>query len=261
MDRVKQRLLSLSILLIGLGLYLPLYQKMYRSYRQFSDRQEQPAQVNNNSPLGVTASADGTEEYELTSKGIRVTDKKTGRQQEFKLPCRFPELSWGTDITYDSKRNLVTVVSLGGRGYLYRFDVQQRRWLDFRSLNNVDLKSITYDRVGDRYIAWGNGMLEDGYWADNNNLVIISADGRLLDYENVAPRMLGFKRLSDYGNKPEPIMKIRAYGNHITFMAYSSDPFQSVEKAPLAVWRYNLASKRMLSSICKYARYRYRYQY
>ena len=259
MDRVKQRLLSLSVLLIGLGLYFPLYQKMYRSYRQFTDQHEQSAQVNNNSPLGVTTSPDGTEKYELTSKGIRIIDSKTGRQKEFELPCRFPDLHGGTDIAYDSKRDLITAISLGGEGYFYRFDVKQRRWLDFRSLNNADLESITYDRVGDRYIAWGKGMLEDGAWVDNNSLVIISADGKLQDHENVAPQMLGFRRLSNYGNQPEPIMKIRAYGNHITLMAYSSDPFRSVEKTPLAIWRYNLDSKRMLSPICKYARYRYRY--
>ena len=258
MARIKQRLLSLSILLIGLGLYLPLYKKIYRSYTQFTNRQiELPAKVNN-SQLGVAVSPDGTEQYELTNRGILVTDRKTGRQKEFKLPCRFPKLSWGTDIAYDSKRDLIAAISFGGEGYFYRFDVKQRRWIDFRSLDNADLKSIAYDRVGDRYVAWGGGMLEEGYWGDDTNLVTISADGKLLDYENVAARMLGFERLSDRSNKPNPIIKIRAYGNHITLVAYPSDHFQPVDNEPLAIWRYNLDSKRMHSITCKYARYRYR---
>ena len=256
MARIKQRLLSLSILLIGLGLYLPLYKKIYRSYTQFTNRQiELPAKVNN-SQLGVAVSPDGTEEYELTQRGILVTDRRTGRQKEFKLPCRFPKLSWGTDIAYDSKRDLIAAISFGGEGYFYRFDVKQRRWIDFRSLDNADLKSITYDRVGDRYIAWGGGRLKEGYWADDDNLVIISADGRLLDYENVAARMLGFERLGNYGNKPDPIVKIRANGNNLTLIAYQSQGFQPVENVPPTIWHYNLASKRMKLVNCKYARYR-----
>lgn len=255
MTRIQQRLLSLSVLLVGLGLYTPLYKKIYQSYTEFSNRHEQPATANYNSSLGVVVSPDGTEKYELTDRGIKITNIKTGRQQEYKLPCKFPKLSWGTDIAYDSKRNLVTAVSFRGEGYFYRFDVKQRRWLDYRSLNNADLKSITYDRVGDRYIAWGGGKLEEDYWGDDTNLVIISAHGRLLDYENIASRMSGFERLQDRGSGFEPIVKIRAYGNNITLVAYPSDSFQATRNKPLAIWRYDLDSQIIRLVNCKYALY------
>ena len=256
MTRIQQRLLSLSVLLVGLGLYSPIYKKIYRSYTEFSDRHEQPATANRNSPLGATLSLDGRESYELTDRGIRITNTKTGRQKEYRLPCKFPKLSWGTDIAYDSRRNLLAAVSFGGEGYFYRFDVKQRRWLDYRSLDNADLKSIAYDPIGDRYIAWGGGMLEEGYWGDDTNLIIVSAEGELLDYENIAPRMLGFERLQARARDSEPKMKLRAYGNDITLMAYPSNHFSAMENKPMAVWHYNLDSQIMRFVNCKYARYR-----
>ena len=95
--------------------------------------------------------------YELVSNGIQVRNKLTGEQNNFEIPIDFPRLSWGTDIAYDSKRDIVSIVSLGGEGFLYRFDAKKRQWLDVRSLNQIDIDSFTYDEVADRYVAWAHG--------------------------------------------------------------------------------------------------------
>lgn len=256
MVNIKQRLLSLSVLLLGLGLYVPVYQKIYRAYTQFAEGQiELPAETNNNSYTGRATSPDGIETYELTNRGILVTNKITGRQKEFKLPRKFPELSWGTDIAYDSKRDLVAVVSFGGEGFFYRFDVEQGRWLDFRSLDDVDLKSLTYDRVGDRYIAWGGGALGSGNWADDTNLVVISAMGKLLAYEDVASKIPDVQHLSDRIDRLEPEIRLSMNGDNVVLTAYPSKYLESIYGAEaIGTWHYNLDEGKM-RRICKFGRY------
>lgn len=87
------------------------------------------------------------------STGLSVKNNVSGLNETFPLPSSYPAFSWIMDITYDSKRNLVSIVSLGGTGYIYRFDAVNKTWLDYKSVNNYDYKAITYDEKNDRYIA------------------------------------------------------------------------------------------------------------
>ena len=189
------------------------------------------------SQTGITISPDGTEIYELTDDGIKVTDKKTGKQKDFKLPRKFPELSWGTDIAYDSKRDLVSLVSSHVEGYFYRFDVKKRRWLDVRSTNNINIQSLTYDRTSDRYIAWA-----ENYAGNEGDLLFISGTGELLSQESISDRMKGFYRLYDRGNGPSIVPEIVAKGDKLALIARNND-FAS--KTPSnnsiqAIWHYDL---------------------
>ena len=181
------------------------------------------------SQTGIAISPDGKEIYELTDTGIRITNCN-GKQKEFEIPRKFPELSWGTDIAYDSKRDIVSLVSLGGDGYFYRFDVKKRRWLDVRSLNNLDLKSLTYDRTSDRYIAWGENYL------NMDDLLFISGTGKLLSTESISDRLTGFYRQYDKGNERSSVVEIAANGNNLALMTYQGNSIQSI-------WHYDLDSK------------------
>ncbi|MGL5943759.1 MAG: hypothetical protein ACRC2S_26015 [Waterburya sp.] len=159
--------------------------------------------------------------YELVSNGIQVRDKLTGKQNNFEIPTDFPRLSWGTDIVYDSKRDIVSIVSLGGEGFLYRFDTKKRKWLDVRSLNQIDIDSFTYDEVADRYLAWAHG-----------SLLFISSSGELLFRESMMDKMKNFYRLYDQGNEQPPAVEIVANGDNIALINYSNNSIQSI-------WYYN----------------------
>jgi hypothetical protein len=212
MANIKHRLLASSILVAGLGLYLPLYKQIYKlSIQSFlehsSTKFEKPIKSkkpchkatnlpSSSSQIGIAISPDGTEIYQLTNNGIEVINKETGEQKNFKLPRKFPELSWGTDIAYDSKRDIVSLVSFGGEGYFYRFDAQKRRWLDVRSVNNLDIKSLTYDRDLDRYVAWADG-----------NLLFISGTGELLFIDHLGDRLTEFDQLDNRDREMPPLMK------------------------------------------------------
>ncbi len=250
MVNIKQRLLASLILVAGFGLYSPLYQQIYQlSVRSFQEHfsAEEPIKLRKpcrskatlprtSSQIGIAMSPDGTKIYQLTNKGIKLTNRVTGRQKHFNLPRKFPELSWGTDIAYDSKRDLVSLVSFGGEGYLYRFDARKRRWLDVRSLKNIDVKSLTYDRILDRYVGW----VED-FGRNEGNLLFIAGTGELLYQENIRDRMTGFDRLYDSNNYEPPVVEIFAKGNSIALITYSKNSVRSI-------WHYNLNSNTINST-------------
>ena len=243
MANIKQRLLAASILVAGLGLCSPVYKQIYKlSIRSFQEhfstkfvKLRKPCSkaiaYGTSSQIGVAISPDGTEIYRLTDNGIKVTNQDTGEQRYYELPRTFPQLSWGTDIAYDSRRDIVSLVSLGGEGYFYRFDVQQRHWLDARSLDNIDLQSLTYDPTSDRYVAWA-----DDYGWNRGSLLFISGTGELLFQENVSDRMIGFERLYDRGNEMPPVVEILARGNNISLMVHNKNSVQYI-------WHYDLDSK------------------
>lgn len=208
MEKIRQRLIASSALLAGFMIFSPVYQKLYQLKEnpcfQKYHRVERSVAANSRSPkldqhqnhsssqqwtfkkrsnfissIGMAISSNGREIYRLTDDGIEIFDRDTGEYRNFDIPYNFPELSWGADIAYDSRRDLVSLISLGGEGYLYRFDVRRRRWLDVRSLDNIDLKSLTYDRTLDRYVA----QVED-FGRNEGNLVFISGNGELLRRES-----------------------------------------------------------------------------
>lgn len=193
-----------------------------------------------NTQAKIAVSPDEREIYQFTEEGIKVIERKTGKQKEYKLPNKFPELSWATSIAYDSKRDLVAVVSLGGEGYFYRFDVKKRRWLDVRSVSDFDITSLAYDSVSDRYIAWASDI--DAGYADGGSLLVISGTGELLKNEYIADKMPEYFRLYDRGNEPEPRVTVKVNGNNVALIGYEND-YESNLNVPQAIWHYNLSSK------------------
>ena len=275
MANIKQRLLASSVLLLGLGLFSPIYRQIYKqslqtfqehfsshsrikrvptyrpcrrylsSDRNFSNKFS--SEFRSSSQTGIAISPDNREFYRLTANGIQITDRQTGDRQDFPLPYSFPQLSWGTDITYDSRRDLVSLVSFGGEGYFYRFDARQRRWLDVRSLNNLDLKSITYDRATDRYVAWA-----EDYGMNRGNLLFFSGTGELLFQENISDRMVGFARLSNDDRVLLDRVDIFARGNNIALTIYDGNSVQYI-------WHYNLDSETVRLTYKSPARSNYLY--
>ena len=269
MKIIEQRLLSLSILVAGLGLYFPWYKQVYEKYQYrqaysncFKSKLAEPTKFgksyNADSPrtdkpykgdlsegvpfttrhmydnalprnlvsqVGLAVSPDGKTVYELTDNGIKARDRITNIEEYFELPPSFPRLSWGTDIAYDSKRDLVSLVSFGGEGFFYRFDVKQGKWLDFSSVHNIDIQSLTYDRTLDRYLAWANG-----------SLLTMSETGNFLSQDRIIDKMAGFYQLYDRGNESVPVVEIAANGNNLTLITHSSSSVRSI-------WHYDYDAK------------------
>jgi hypothetical protein len=125
-------------------------------------------------------------------EGLFVSSRPGAAAQLRPLPQGFPPFSWATDLAYDPQRGIVSVVSLGGEGFFYRFDVAKGQWLDFRSMNNIDVTSLTYDSTRQRYLGW----LEYGI------LIGISPQGVVTDRKEVRNRLPGM--LSTIGNIEGP---------------------------------------------------------
>ena len=214
-----------------------LYNRNYKPSRWTLEGAVNPRDSQINTEAKIAASSEGTEIYELTDDGIKVTDTQTGKQEEFKPPRKFPEFSWVTDIAYDSKRNLVAVTSSHVQGYFYRFDPKKRRWLDVRSTGDFEIKSFAYDSSTDKYIAWADD------YPDGGTLLTISGTGKLLSNESIADKMPGYLRLYDRSNGPQPLVKVAAKDNNVALIGYEDYIFEPNDRAPKAIWHYDLNSK------------------
>jgi len=158
--------------------------------------------------IAVTKRID--EIYRLHNGNLEIINRVKDKSEIANLPPNFPTFSWAMDVAYDSRRDIVTVVTLGGEGVLYRFDAKRKKWIDFRSLNNIDLCSLSYDESKDRYVAWNT--MGDG------DLYFISAEGEALFKRNIISKLAGFGRLYDRGNGPPPCLKIAPHGDDIALI-------------------------------------------
>jgi hypothetical protein len=159
----------------------------------------------------------------LRGDELEICDQSEGNRAVATLPPNFPKFSWAMDIAYDSKRDIVSVVTLGGEGFLYRFDATRKQWIDFRSLNNIDIYSLSYDQSKDRYVAW----------TDRGSLLFISGDGNALFTRKVLHKLAGFGRLYDRNNGPSPRMTIVPDGNDIALLYIRGNSVRNI-------WYYNV---------------------
>jgi len=116
---------------------------------------------------GKVARGAGDVLYQIKDDNLVSLDPKTQKTESFDLPPDFPQFSWAMDLAYDSKRDIVSVITLGGEGFFYRFSAKTGKWLDYRSVDNLDVVALTYDPKSDRYLGWET----------NRKLILISGDG------------------------------------------------------------------------------------
>ncbi|NSL53488.1 hypothetical protein HJ583_000470 [Uliginosibacterium sp. IMCC34675] len=171
----------------------------------------------------IAVSESGDRAFRLRGDQLESVDIPTGQATSIALPPDFPRFSWAMDLAYDSKRNVVSIVTLGGEGFLYRFDARNREWLDYRSVNNVDIFSLSYDAKADRYVAW----------TDQGSLLFISGTGDALFAKPVISRLEGFGRVYDRGNGRPPRLQIAATGDDIALVYI-------VDGGVRNIWHYNL---------------------
>jgi len=173
----------------------------------------------------VAVSPSGKAIYSLKSTGIEVSEQSGRTSTLMKLPADFPAFSWEMDLAYDTKRDIVSVITNGGEGFLYRFDAKAKKWLDYRSLKRLDLFSLAYDATEDRYVAWTTA----------GRLQFLTADGQPLHSRELISRLVGFGRLYDRGNRRPPRVTIAANGNDIAIVFVSDNSIQNI-------WYYDAKS-------------------
>ncbi|WP_374581253.1 hypothetical protein [Pseudoduganella sp.] len=142
------------------------------------------------------------------------------------LPANFPDISWPTALAYDSKRRLVSLVTLGGEGFMYRFSVARQAWHDVRSLSNIDLRTLSYDARADRYLGW----------TDDGSLLVFSGEGEVLLQLALAKRLPGLQRLYDAGNGRPPGLQVLGLGDDVVL-------YYMQEGAVQALWHLDLRSR------------------
>lgn len=139
------------------------------------------------------------------------------------LPANFPKFSWPMDVAYDTRQDIVAVVTLGGEGFVYRFDARRNQWLDFRSLNNIDINSLAYDAGNRRYLAW----------TTEGELVILSDDGRVVSSKAIASQLSDLGSLYDKGNQRVPRLALVPQGDWLAMLNLT-------ESSASHIWTLNL---------------------
>jgi DNA-binding beta-propeller fold protein YncE len=174
----------------------------------------------------VAISPSGTTVYKMESDTFVVIDKKTGVKTAPPLPPDFPKFSWPMDVVYDTKRNYVSIVSLGGDGYFYRFDAAKNAWLDVKSVNNIDFCAMAYDAASDIYVAWST----------DNKLYELSANGGVIRYDDITDDLWGWKSLT--GDKKwmnMHVVSLAGVGQDVAIIAFDGNQVKRI-------WRYNRTS-------------------
>ncbi len=165
--------------------------------------------------------------YQVSGDKLMITDRRTQAQKFAALPDNFPRFSWAMDVAYDSRRNYVTVITLGGEGYIYRFDAVKQVWVDVRSVNNVDIGSMAYEPKGDRYLAW----------TTDHEFMVIAGDGGPLRRYDIRSDLSGFNRVMGDESGNHHAVTLAGSGDEIAIVAW-----EKKDKSVKAVWRYNLAT-------------------
>jgi hypothetical protein len=165
------------------------------------------------------------------SPGLLISNRQGEVASLATLPAGFPELSWAMGIAYDSKRNLIVVSSLGGEGFVYRFDISQNKWLDYTSLEGIDLTFLSYNAESDSLVGW---QIPAG------GLCFLSPDGKFQKSISLKTRLpeFGYDQ-SAYGF--EQSIRIVANGDNITLLRHDdSSPFTpDREGAVTKIWSYS----------------------
>lgn len=141
------------------------------------------------------------------------------------LPANFPAMSWAMDLAHDSTQDIVAVVSMGGEGFFYRYDVRRAKWLDFRSMNHVDITSLAYDAKARRYVAWNT----------HGELMFLTDDGELQSKVPVAALLSDFGTIHERGNHNAPRLALVPQGDSVV-MLYLTGATAS------HIWTYDIRS-------------------
>jgi len=91
--------------------------------------------------------------YGIKSHSVVQFDVKTGAVSELTLDAELPRLNWPCGLAFDTKRRRLVLASFGGEGFMYSYEVDDKKWSLMTSLENVQLHCLTYSTEDDRLYA------------------------------------------------------------------------------------------------------------
>ncbi len=162
--------------------------------------------------------------YRVSNDKVEVVDVTSHKSQLLTLPDSFPPVISGNDVAYDSKRNIISLVSSGERGFLYRYSIDEQKWIDYNATEFNGLHSIFYDKIFDRYVSVGGA----------SSIVLISPEGKVISKSNLLEQMPGY----DHSDTEIESLNIKmvAKGDDIIFVGIANNIVRKI-------WHYNLISK------------------
>lgn len=171
-----------------------------------------------------------------------------GKRQKIALPSSFPELSWPFGVAWLPKQKLALIGTFGGEGYLYRYNLAKKRWVDARSLNNADYTSMAADPLTGGLVAlpqWrGSSWSRATYH-------LLSAEG-IVQRRRRMPRLPGYFRLFDPGNGSGPKLSLIATKKALVLIAFAGGRWGG--SGPKAVRRIWVVDRNSNSAVLSYKR-------
>ncbi|MEQ8788287.1 MAG: HEAT repeat domain-containing protein [Pirellulaceae bacterium] len=126
-----------------------------------------PARLNH-----VAVDPQGPTYYAIEGHQVVKVDLDADTTTKLSMDEKLPKLSWPCGLAFDTKRRRLVLVSLGGEGFMYAYDVKQEEWSLVRSLENLDLMCLAYSPEND--LLYGLQMNLD------SNLVTLAPGGEKL---------------------------------------------------------------------------------
>lgn len=153
----------------------------------------------------------GREAYALKGNGGKLfwsPEGPEGASQEVPVPPGLPRLSWGSGMAWNTRKEVLAIVSFGGEGYFYRYDTRNHVWLDARSLQNRDLYSLAFNAATGGYVAL----------SDRAELVSFTGRGELDEVRPLAELLADLGSTYDRGNARLTDLQVAAHGNAVAIV-------------------------------------------
>lgn len=187
-----------------------------------------PFAMRNGGPAAVRE--DGREAYVLEGNGgtlLWFSQGLSGPSVKVALPPDLPDLSWGSGLAWDTRRNVLAIVSFGGEGHFYRYDTRARKWLGARSLQNRDLHSLALDPGSGRYFSI----------SDRAELVVFNENGELEEVQPLAKVLPDLDSTYDRGNERMQGLAVAAGNGAVAIL--------NIRDASVThIWTYELGSRK-----------------
>ena len=136
--------------------------------------------------------------WALRDEGFVGVDENGGAVLH-KLPLEAPDVSWPMGAAYDPKGQQIWGVTLGGEGYVYRYDISKNQW-SVRSMDGVDAGGLIFDPETGTLVSTPGSHGGSGYLRmDKSGKLLSKLETSLSDYP-------GLINTFDPGNGPRPRM-------------------------------------------------------
>lgn len=147
----------------------------------------------------------------------------------YRLPLDAPEVSWPMGAAYDPVGQRVWGVTLGGEGYLYKYDIAKNQW-SARSMNNVDAGGLIFNPKTGNLITTPGPTGPSGYQT-------LDASGKVLSTLEIASSDYpGLISTFDPGNGPSPrIVPVMVDGD---LLLVRVDPWPNSQRTGRFQWVY-----------------------